>query len=78
MLRLLLASQLLRTLPLLLILGVLALALALSASARRGPTASSNAHPSIARGLQNTERAVPPPVLDARRALTQGLSGPSR
>ena len=76
MLRLLLASQLLRTLPLLLIVGVLALAL--SASARRGPTASSNAYPSIARGLQNTERAVPPLILDTRRALTQGLSGPSR
>ena len=76
MLRLLLASQLLRTLPLPLIVGVLAVAL--SANARRGPTASSNAHPSIARGLQNTERGVPPLILDARRALTQGLSGPSR
>ena len=78
MLRLLLAWQLLRTLPLLLIVGVLVLVLALSASARRGPTASSNAYPSIARALQNVERAVQPLVLDARRALTQGLSGPSR
>jgi hypothetical protein len=75
-LRLLLASQLLRTLPLSLIVGVLALAL--SASARRGPTASSNAYPSIARALQNVERGVQPLVLDAGRALTQGLSGPSR
>ena len=76
MLRLLLAWQLLRTLPLLLIVGVLALAL--SANARRGPTASSNAYPSIVRGLQNVERAVQPLVLDAGRAVTQGLSGPSR
>ncbi len=76
MLRLLLAWQLLRTLPLLLIVGVLALAL--SANARRGPTASSNAQPSIARALQNVERAVQPLILDTRRALTQGLSRPSR
>jgi hypothetical protein len=50
----------------------------LSANSRRGPTASSNAYPSIARAPQNTERGVQPPVLDTRRALTQGLSGPSR
>ena len=76
MLRLLLAWQLLRTLPLPLILGVLALAL--SASARRRPTDPANTQPSIARGLQNTERAVQPLILDTRPALTQGLSGPSR
>jgi hypothetical protein len=67
---------LLRTLPLPLIVGVLVLAL--SASARRGPTDPANTHPSIARALQSVERAVQPLVLDADRALTQGLSGPSR
>ena len=76
MLRLLLAWQLLRTLPLLLIVGVLAVAL--SASARRGPTASSNTQPSIARALQNVERAVQPLIPDTRQALTHALAGRSR
>jgi hypothetical protein len=71
----LLASQLLRPPPLPLIVGVPALALALSASARRGPTGSSNAHPSIARALQSVERAVPSLVLDTRQAVTHALAG---
>jgi hypothetical protein len=74
----LLASQLLRTLPLPLIVGGLALALTLSASARRGPTASSNTQPSIARALQNVERAVQPLIPDTRQALTHALAGRSR
>jgi hypothetical protein len=75
-LRLLLAWRLLRKLPLLLTSGVIALAL--STSARRGPADPANTQPSIARGLQNVERAVQPLILDTRRALTHALAGPSR
>jgi hypothetical protein len=75
-LRLLLAWRPLRTLPLLLTVG--ALALALTIIARRSATASVTAQAPIVRGLHHTEHAVRPLFVDVPEAPIHALAGLSR